>query len=97
MLARSGTEVVLIGRDAHVAAIRAGGLFLDSVRFQENIRVEATTELAAVADADLVLLCVKSYDTARGGGRVKWRRISGATRLSPACKMASKMPESFRQ
>lgn len=70
MLARSGTEVVLIGRDAHVAAIRAGGLFLDSVRFQENIRVEATTELAAVADADLVLLCVKSYDTAGVAGQM---------------------------
>ncbi len=70
MLARTGTRVVLIGRETHVQAIRAEGLFLDSVRFQEKIPMEATTELSAVADADLVLFCVKSYDTAAVASQV---------------------------
>ncbi len=71
MLARAGVPVVLIGREAHVQAIHNNGLFLDSVRFQERIRVEATTEIAAVAEADLVLVCVKTYDTAAVADQMK--------------------------
>jgi 2-dehydropantoate 2-reductase len=39
------------------------GLFVDSVNFQERIRVEASTDIAASADADLLLFSVKSLDT----------------------------------
>lgn len=63
MLARAGAHVTLIGRPLHVEVWNRDGLFLDSVHFQERIRVAASTDIAASADADLVLFSVKSLDT----------------------------------
>lgn len=63
LLARAGHRVTLIGRAPHVAAIRARGLMLHKAGAVEAVRLEASTELAAVRYADLVLFCVKSTDT----------------------------------
>ena len=63
MLARAGAQVTLIGRPAHVDVWTRTGLFIDSVNFQENIPVAASTDIAVSRDADLVLLSVKSLDT----------------------------------
>ncbi len=63
MLARAGLPVTLIGRAQHVEAIRARGLFLDTLQFQQSISVTAATTPEAARDADVVLFCVKSYDT----------------------------------
>lgn len=63
MLARAGAPVTLIGRPAHVEAVRRDGLLLDTLHFREYVKVDATTEPDAVADAGLVLVCVKSGDT----------------------------------
>ncbi|MGZ8982272.1 MAG: ketopantoate reductase family protein, partial [Burkholderiaceae bacterium] len=63
MLARAGTRVVLIGRPLHVEAIESDGLRLEMAGQVETLRVEASTDLAAVRAADLVLFCVKSTDT----------------------------------
>jgi 2-dehydropantoate 2-reductase len=63
MLARSGVRVTLIARPAHVEAIRANGLFLDTVSFQERVAVQASTETSAARDADVILFCVKTTDT----------------------------------
>jgi 2-dehydropantoate 2-reductase len=63
MLARSGLQVTLIGRAAHVEAIRANKLFLDTVSFQERVAVNASTEISAARDADVILFCVKTTDT----------------------------------
>ncbi len=65
MLARAGLPVTLIGRPLHIDAIRAHGLRLQTRMFDETVRVNASTEVAAVADADVVLFCVKSTDTER--------------------------------
>lgn len=62
MLARAGAPVTLIGRPAHVEAISRDGLLMDTTSFRERIRVHATTDLSAVRDAQLVLLCVKTLD-----------------------------------
>ncbi len=64
MLARAGMPVVLIGRAAHVEAMRERGLRLETRTFDETLRVEASTEASAVAGADVVLFCVKSTDSA---------------------------------
>jgi 2-dehydropantoate 2-reductase len=64
MLARAGAPVVLIGRPAFVDTVKKNGLFLDTLHFQESVRAEASTELSAVRDAEIVLLCVKTTDTA---------------------------------
>jgi len=63
MLARAGREVVLIGRAAHVDAIRCGGFRMQTQSFDERVPVAASTDAAAVAGAKLVLCCVKSNDT----------------------------------
>jgi 2-dehydropantoate 2-reductase len=63
MLARAGADVTLIGRPVHVEVWKRDGLFVDSINFQERIRVAASTDVAAAADADLVLFSVKSLDT----------------------------------
>src|SRR6202046_4301728 len=63
MLARAGVEVTLIARPAHVQAIRTGGLFLDTVSFQERVALGASVEVSAARDADVVLFCVKTTDT----------------------------------
>jgi 2-dehydropantoate 2-reductase len=62
MLARAGVPVMLIGRAAHVEAIRRNKLFMDTVTFQERVAVEASTDPAAVRGADVVLFCVKGTD-----------------------------------
>jgi 2-dehydropantoate 2-reductase len=63
-MARAGASVVMIGRQAFVDAVNAQGLVLDTLHFQETIRVEASTELSAVLGADIVLFCVKTTDNA---------------------------------
>jgi 2-dehydropantoate 2-reductase len=62
LLAREGAPVVMIGRPVFVEAVKKNGLFLDTLQFQESVRVEASTELSAVRGAELVLFCVKTTD-----------------------------------
>ena len=63
MLARAGAPVSLVGRAAHVEAIRRDGLRFEGLHFQQTIALEASTTLEAVQSADLLLFCVKSSDT----------------------------------
>jgi 2-dehydropantoate 2-reductase len=64
MLARAGAPVIFVGRPAFVDAAKQNGLFLDTVQFQEHVKVEASTDLAAARGAGIVLFCVKTTDTA---------------------------------
>lgn len=82
MLARAGHRVTLVGRAAHVQAIERAGLQLHSGGRVEAVRLGATTELAAVRDADLVLFCVKSGDTETVARELAPRLAEGALVLS---------------
>lgn len=64
MLARAGARVTMIGRPAFVEAVNKNGLFMDTLQFQETVRVRASTEISAAAGADIVLFCVKTTDNA---------------------------------
>jgi len=64
LLARAGAPVVMIGRPAFVEAVEKNGLFLDTLHFQESVRVEASTDLSAIRGAEIVLFCVKTTDNA---------------------------------
>ena len=65
MLARAGHPVTLVGRAAHVDAIAAHGLRIESVTWDERVPVRATTSLSdGVHGARTVLICVKTVDTA---------------------------------
>lgn len=82
MLARAGHTVVLIGRQAMVDAVVDNGLLLESASFTGRVSVEASTAPAAVADAGLVLFCVKSPDTESAGRSIAPHLSPGATVLS---------------
>ena len=62
-LAQAGAPVVLIGRKAFVDAVNAHGLIIEQAAGEQAVKVEATADIGAVADAELVLFCVKSNDT----------------------------------
>ena len=63
MLARGGARVTFIARRQHAEAIRAGGLFMDTVTFQERVPVECATDPSGVKNAEIVLFSVKTLDT----------------------------------
>ena len=63
ILARAGHHVTLIGRPHHVSAIQQHGLLLTTQEFEEHIALQASTDLVAIHDADVILFCVKSTDT----------------------------------
>jgi 2-dehydropantoate 2-reductase len=63
MLARAGMDVTFIARPATAEIIAKRGLFIDSPNFQEMIHAAASSDLAAVRGADLVLFCVKTVAT----------------------------------
>jgi len=64
LLARAGAPVTMIGRPAFVEAVTKNGLLLDTLHFQERVRVEASTEMDGVRGAEIVLFCVKTTDNA---------------------------------
>ncbi len=64
MLARAGQPVVLIGRRAHIEAVRAHGLEIGGLIGPYRVPMEGSEDPAAAAGAEVVLLCVKSQDTA---------------------------------
>jgi 2-dehydropantoate 2-reductase len=82
MLARAGASVTLIGRPIHVAVWSRDGLLLDSINFQERIRVAASTDVSAARDADLVLFSVKSLDTEKTAQELANNIREGAVILS---------------
>lgn len=81
-LAQAGAPVVLIGRPAHVDAIRRDGLRVDSAAGSATVAIGADTSPDAVRGADLVLLCVKSNDTAAAAREIAPRLGRDAVVLS---------------
>ncbi len=71
MLARAGYAVTLIARPEHVLAVQRDGLRLQTLAFDEHLRLAASTDPAAVQGASLVLFCVKSADTESAGASLR--------------------------
>jgi 2-dehydropantoate 2-reductase len=63
MLALAGVPVTLIGRKHHVEVIAHEGLTIVRADRRDVVAAHAATDAAAVHDADVVLVCVKSPDT----------------------------------
>lgn len=63
-LARAGEDVTFVARGAHLAALRAEGLRIRSaVEGEWSVPAPAVERLDGLPPADLVLFCVKSFDT----------------------------------
>jgi 2-dehydropantoate 2-reductase len=64
LLARAGNDVTFIARGAHLDAIRARGLTVTSrLAGDFTIPARATADPSEIGHVDLVLFCVKTYDT----------------------------------
>jgi 2-dehydropantoate 2-reductase len=65
LLCRAGHEVTFLARGPHLAAIRAGGLAVESVQVGNfTVRAAATDDPAALGSNDFVIVAVKMYDLA---------------------------------
>jgi 2-dehydropantoate 2-reductase len=62
-LAAAKAEVHLVARGAHLAALREKGLTLITPDGVSTVPVWATDDPASIGPVDIVLFCVKSYDT----------------------------------
>ncbi|WP_456436424.1 ketopantoate reductase family protein [Thermovibrio ammonificans] len=68
LLARGGKEVVFIGRGEHLKAMKGKGLTVKSFKYgtftvKESDKVKFVSSPEEAGKADVVLVCVKSYDT----------------------------------
>ncbi|MEO2082416.1 MAG: 2-dehydropantoate 2-reductase [Desulfurobacteriaceae bacterium] len=76
LLARCGHEVVFIAREKHLGAMKEKGLTVKSFKHgewtvKENNRVKFTDNPKEAGKADVVLVCVKSYDTEKVAPLIK--------------------------
>ena len=71
-LGAGSNEVAYIARGSHLAALRREGLLLESPQGNLQVRNALFTEdLEEVGIVDLVLFCVKSYDTDAAAAKIK--------------------------
>jgi 2-dehydropantoate 2-reductase len=82
MLARAGVPVTLIGRFPHMEAIGRDGLLIDGLKVHERVRVDTSTEIEHVSGATIMLVCVKTVDTA-STARAIWPHVA------PECMVVS--------
>jgi 2-dehydropantoate 2-reductase len=72
LLARAGEDVTFVARGAHLAALRAAGLTVRSrLAGDFTVPARATDDPAEAGAADLVLFCVKAYDTESAAARLR--------------------------
>ena len=64
MLARAGEDVVFVARGTHLEAMRNRGLTVKTTHVGEfTLPVQAISDPGEIGPVDLVLFCVKGYDT----------------------------------
>lgn len=74
LLARAGHEVAMVARGPHLQAMREHGLALEGPRGRIEIAagtIEVTDDPARLAPCDVVLFCVKTYDTETAAASVR--------------------------
>jgi len=82
LLAQAGVPVTLVARAQHVAAIARDGLVIVRAERRETVNVAATADVAGIAGADVVLVCVKSPDTLAAARDMKPHLSADATVVS---------------
>ena len=63
MLARGGHDVSLIARGAHLEAIRSNGLNVVRDEEEFTVKCQAPDDPSAIRHVNLVLFCVKTYQS----------------------------------
>ena len=99
MLARAGIDVTLIGRPVHVDAIVRDGLHVLQDGREWSVRVRAAVDAGAARDADVVLVTVKTPDTAEAARllaphlRADARVVSLQNGVDNAARIAAVLPQ----
>ncbi len=62
LLKRGDVDILLIGRQAHMDAIKKNGLSILGVE-EFNVRIEASSNPLDAKDSDLIIITTKAYDT----------------------------------
>jgi 2-dehydropantoate 2-reductase len=71
-LARAGDDVTFVARGAHLAALRTSGVRIKSaVEGEWSVRAPAVERVDGLPPADLVLFCVKSFDTEEAAALIR--------------------------
>lgn len=71
-LAHGGADVTFIARGAHLAAMKAHGLRIESERGNTHlVPTQATDDATTVGPVDYVLFCVKLWDVESAGAAIK--------------------------
>jgi 2-dehydropantoate 2-reductase len=81
-LSLAGAPVTFIGRGPQVEALRANGLTIESAGETRTTRVEAASDMAAAAGADVTLFSVKTLDTEQAARELRPHFAKGAVLLS---------------
>src|SRR2546425_895400 len=63
LLAKAGHDIVFIARGAHLEAMQRRGLTMRTPAGESTVPVTAVADTRTVEPVDVVLFCVKSYDT----------------------------------
>ena len=72
LMARAGQEIGFVARGAHLDALEKNGLSVRSAKSGDfQVPVRAARSAADLGEADLVLFCVKSYDTAAAAESIR--------------------------
>jgi 2-dehydropantoate 2-reductase len=69
-MSEGGADVTLIARGSHLAALRSRGLTVVTPERTSEHRLPATDGPAGIGPVDVVLFCVKSYDTEAAAGQL---------------------------
>jgi 2-dehydropantoate 2-reductase len=72
------TEVILVGRNPHIAAIQSDGLKIEGVMGDHVFHMTAISHASEVSEADLVIVTTKTYDTVPAALSAKHLVDSGA-------------------
>jgi 2-dehydropantoate 2-reductase len=75
-LARGGADVTLVARGDHLRAMQHNGV---TVQGEFSVKVDATDDLAAVRDADVVFVALKAYSLPALAPRLAAHLADGAT------------------
>jgi len=70
-LAKAGVPVSMVSRPVHVEAMRAAGVHVTGRDFDFHAPVNASAEMSALADCDIVLFCTKTRDTEKVATELK--------------------------
>src|SRR5260370_31362637 len=65
-LAKAGHDVVLVARGAHLEALQRRGVTVRTPDGELTLPIAAVTDVRGLEPVDLLLFCVKAYDTEAG-------------------------------